>query len=235
MSGFYNTKSFILYPGEVNSFEKSLAVDREFNPVDFFGPTAFLRAKIDILSYIDQTIVITDYKSSRKMLSESEVRNDKQLLMYMYMVTKCVTSGYKSVIIRIEYLRYGVPVEARFDMNEVSMKCAEVEEWINATIAKIEAEIQSVNGDAFKPRRNLWDDRTVPVPWRHSMGRAEFTPECWATRLVATPVAEVGLLLPRLATAVKGQPGVCPCQGPCMPGNSKTMNAVKHCSIRAML
>jgi len=154
MSRFYDRKNFYLYPGEVSTFEKSIAFNREYKRTGFFDGDVYMRAKIDVLGHISNTLTITDYKSSRKMITSKDIESDRQLLTYMFMMSKIVPGGIGDVIIRIEYLRYGVTVERYFNSQEVAEKCEEARLWIESVVQSIETEMTKVDELSFKPNRN---------------------------------------------------------------------------------
>ena len=82
MNRFYVTKNYSLIPGDLVLTEKKMAFDKAWNSLnDFFAKNIFFRGIIDVISYFDDCVIITDYKSSRKMLTLKQLKEDYQTMV----------------------------------------------------------------------------------------------------------------------------------------------------------
>lgn len=156
MSRFYRTKDFSLIPGEFTITEKRLAFDKDWNVLsDFYSNLAFFRGIIDIIEYLSNGdyIVITDYKSSRTMLTEKQLKEDRQMKIYLLLVYMFLPKGsFKKAILRIEYIRFGKAIE--YEIDDIKASIDDTMKWINESIQNIEIEMLKTDGTAFPPRRN---------------------------------------------------------------------------------
>jgi hypothetical protein len=152
MRGFYYWYDFSLFPNEVMLAEKKLCFDRSWNKVGFFDENAYYRGVIDNTIYSgDKHIIITDYKTSRAMLTESQVAEDPQLKSYVKMMIHTLgRDNIDSVTVRIVYMRYKVIVSHTFEYIDDVVSSSEV--WID-TLAK-EIESNGDNIENYKPTRN---------------------------------------------------------------------------------
>ena len=143
-------------PGELTISEKRLAFDKEWNVLsDFYSNLAFFRGIIDLIEYIshDDYIIITDYKTSRTMLTEKQLKEDRQVKIYLLLVYMFLPKdSFKKVILRIDYVRFGKAIQYEVEDIEASIK--ETIEWINESIQNIEKEMLKTDGTAFAPKRN---------------------------------------------------------------------------------
>jgi DNA polymerase III epsilon subunit-like protein len=154
MNRFYSMKDFSIMPGELILMEKKLVFDREWKPLDDFNsPKAFFRGIIDLISYLNYYVIITDYKSSRKMMSVKELQEDHQTMTYVLLICKFLPKGsFKKIIVRVDYIRFGQTVEYEIsDPEEVANRALE---WINSSIQEIEKEMLKTDGTSFNPTRN---------------------------------------------------------------------------------
>lgn len=154
MNRYYTLKDFTLLPGDLILTEKKIVFDKDWNPLDdFSSPKAFFRAVIDVVNFFGDTIVITDYKSSRKMLTLKQMKEDYQTLIYALLIYKFLPkNSFKKMILKIDYIRYGETVAYEIDnIEEIAKKALE---WINMSIQNIEKEVLKTDGTAFQPIRN---------------------------------------------------------------------------------
>jgi len=153
MRRFYEVKDFSLIPGDVMLTEKKLAFDRDWNLLkDFYSNKAFIRGVIDVLAYLTNIVVITDYKSSRKMMTVDQLKEDMQMKTYVLLVSRLLPpESYNKIIVRIEYVRFGKSIE--YEINDVKAVADSALQWINDSIKMIEEEMLKTDG-AFEPKRN---------------------------------------------------------------------------------
>ena len=156
MSRFYELKDFSLMPGEFTITEKRLAFDKEWKILpDFYSNLAFFRGIIDLIEYLSDGdyIIITDYKTSRTMLTEKQLKEDRQMKIYLLLVYMFLPkNSFKKVILRIEYIRFGKAIE--YEVEDIENSVSETEKWINESIQNIEKEMLKTDGTAFSPIRN---------------------------------------------------------------------------------
>jgi len=153
MARFYEKQDFSLLPGDIMLTEKRLAFDRDWKLLkDFYSNKAFMRGIIDVLSYLENIVVITDYKSSRKMMTVDQLKEDMQMKIYILLVYHLLPpESYNKFIIRIEYIRFGVSVE--YEITDVKSVAESAQQWIDDSIQMIEAEMLKTD-NAFEPKRN---------------------------------------------------------------------------------
>lgn len=154
MSRFYEKKDFSLVPGDIILTEKRLAFDKDWKLLqDFFSNKAFFRGVIDVIGYLKECVVITDYKTSRKLMTVSQLREDIQMKLYVLLIYYFMPKdSYNKIIVRIEFLRFGKTIE--YEINDVKSTADEAMAWINDSIRLIEAEMLKEGGNAFEPQRN---------------------------------------------------------------------------------
>ena len=154
MTRFYDLKDFSLMPGDITITEKRLAFDKDWNVLsDFFANNVFFRGIIDVIDYFGDYVVITDYKTSRTMLTLEQLKEDRQMQIYLLLVYMLLPkNSYKKIKVRIEYIRYGKSIE--HDVEDVKSVAEKALRWINNSIQSIEKEMLKTDGSAFKPNRN---------------------------------------------------------------------------------
>ena len=154
MYRFYSKNDFSLTPGDVAVTEMKIALDKDWKRVkDFYSDKVFFRGIIDIIDYYGEYIIITDYKTSRTMLTEKQLKEDMQTLVYLMLINKLLGDNkYNKVKIRINYIRYSKIVE--YEVPNVRMAIERAEKWVNSSIQEIEKEMLKIDGTAFQPRRN---------------------------------------------------------------------------------
>jgi len=154
MARFYGMKDFSTMPGEITLAEKKLVFDKQWKLLnDFYSPEAFFRGIIDLIGYMGNCIIITDYKTSRKMMTLKELKEDHQTLVYVLLVCKFLPKGsFKNIIVRVDYIRFGEVVE--YEINDPEEVVSRAMEWINSSIQNIEKEMLKTDGTSFQPTRN---------------------------------------------------------------------------------
>jgi len=153
MARFYENKDFSLIPGDIMLTEKKLAFDREWGLLsDFYSNKAFMRGIIDVLSYLTNIVVITDYKSSRKMMTVAQLKEDMQMKVYVLLAYHLLPpESYQKVIVRVEYIRFGKSIE--YEIIDVKAAAETAQQWIDDSIQMIEQEMLKTD-NAFEPTRN---------------------------------------------------------------------------------
>lgn len=136
--------------------ERKIAFDREWKVLsDFFSKQAWWRSVIDYIEYHEDHVIIRDYKTSRKMMSQKELESDWQLKCYVASVARLIPSVMdKPVHVDMVYMRYGQTVG--FDIPDMKVLVAEVDQWIDGNRALIEAEMAKPISDMFEPTRNAY-------------------------------------------------------------------------------
>ena len=185
MSRFYGMKDFSTMPGEITLMERKLVFNRKWELLDdFYSPEAFFRGIIDLISYMGNYIIITDYKSSRKMMTLKELQEDHQTMVYVLLVCNFLPKGsFKSIIVRVDYIRFGQVIE--YEINNPDEIVEKALEWINSSIQNIENEMLKTDGTAFQPVRNefchscyLGDDGVCPLFNKQLSGNLENPLSC---------------------------------------------------------
>ena len=153
MSRFYEKKDFSLTPGDIMLTEKRLAFDRNWRLLkDWYSNKAFMRGILDVLSYLTNVVVITDYKSSRRMMSVNQLKEDMQMKVYVLLAYHLLPpESYNKIIVRIEYVRFGKSIE--YEITDVKAVAESAQQWIDSSIEMIEKEMLKTD-DAFEPKRN---------------------------------------------------------------------------------
>jgi DNA polymerase III epsilon subunit-like protein len=157
MNRFYVTKNYSLIPGDLVLTEKKMAFDKNWNSLNnFYSKDIFFRGIIDVISYFDDCVIIADYKSSRKMMTLKQLKEDFQTMVYALLIYKFLPEGsFKRLIIRIDYIRYGEIVEYEINSIEGIKEIADrATNWIYSSIQNIEKEMIKTDGTAFQPIRN---------------------------------------------------------------------------------
>jgi DNA polymerase III epsilon subunit-like protein len=154
MTRFYEREDFSLNSGDVAITEKQLAFNRNWEVLsNFYANNVFFRGIIDEIAYYGDTIVITDYKSSRKMLTVDQLMNDRQMQVYLLLVYYYLPKdSYNKLIIRIKYVRYAKTIA--YEIPDIKAAVEKALKWINDSIQSIEKEILKTDGTAFPPTRN---------------------------------------------------------------------------------
>jgi len=154
MSKFYETKDFTILDDEVVLTEQSIALDKDLNVLkDFYSNKAYVRGIIDSLSYCHPFVIITDYKTSRKMMTEEELKKDMQMKMYVMLAYHFLPkNSYEHIIVRIEYIRFGKTIE--YQINDVQAVVDEALKYLRDSVTDIEKEMLKTDGSAFEPVRN---------------------------------------------------------------------------------
>ena len=134
--------------------EKQIAFDKDWKILsDFYANNVFFRGIIDVIKYDNKTITITDYKSSRTMMTPEELKHDMQLKIYAMMVFHFLPrNSYNRLIIKIDYIRFSK--EISYEVENIEEFIDEAKQWINNSVKLIEENIINKDGTAFQPNRN---------------------------------------------------------------------------------
>lgn len=156
MARFYELDDFSLLPGDVTVTEKKLAFDKDWGLVsNFFAKNIFFRGILDVIDFFGDYVVITDYKSSRKMLNQKQLKEDRQTKIYVLLIYKLLPKGsYSKIKVQIKYLRFAKTVSYELTYDEVVQVAENSLKWINDKIQEIEGELLKTDGTAFSPKRN---------------------------------------------------------------------------------
>jgi len=168
MNRFFDWADFSILPGEVMMSEQKLGFTKDWEHTGFLSDNVFYRGVIDnVIVTSEGDMIITDYKSSRKMLTKWQVKEDYQLKSYATMMAERIGADkINSVTIRIIYLRYLEIVEYTF--NEIHDIMEDTKTWISTMVNKIEA--LGDNPEKYQPVRNeycgmcyLKEDNVCPL------------------------------------------------------------------------
>jgi len=154
MEKFYSVKDFSILEDEVVLTEQNIALDKDLNVLkDFYSNRAYIRGIVDSLSYCHPFVIITDYKTSRKMMTIDELKKDMQMKMYVMLIYHFLPkNSYEHVIVRIEYIRFGKVIE--YQINDVKAVADEAMAFVKESVQDIETEMLKTDGSAFEPTRN---------------------------------------------------------------------------------
>lgn len=116
--GYINAARFDIE--KVAEPELSVNLDWELNALDHtFHDSVWLRARIDLLSFENnETALVDDYKSSWRMIPETELRDDLQALIYAWVVFR-IFESIKTVKVRFRWIRFKKATEAIFSRSDV--------------------------------------------------------------------------------------------------------------------
>lgn len=118
--GYINAARFDIQ--KVVDPEISVNLDWELNQLDStFDESVWLRAKIDLLSFYGENnehAIVDDYKSSWRMVSESELREDTQALIYAWLVFQ-ICKSVETVKVRFRWIRFKRSTETLFSKCDV--------------------------------------------------------------------------------------------------------------------
>jgi hypothetical protein len=166
-----------------------MAFDKNWNSLNnFYSKDIFFRGIIDVISYFDDCVIIADYKSSRKMMTLKQLKEDFQTMVYALLIYKFLPEGsFKRLIIRIDYIRYGEIVEYEINSIEGIKEIADrATNWIYSSIQNIEKEMIKTDGTAFQPIRNeychtcfLGEDGMCPLFNKQISGKLDDPFACW--------------------------------------------------------
>jgi hypothetical protein len=158
-NNFYYWYDFTLFPKEIMLAEKKLAFTKDWDKVGFFSSDAYYRGVIDNTIYSgDKNLVITDYKTSRAMLKESQIKHDPQLKSYVKMMVHTLgRDNVESVTIRIVYMRYKNIISHTFEGAEIDNACDSIQTWIDELVSQIES--KGDNLDNYECVRNQYCSR----------------------------------------------------------------------------
>jgi DNA polymerase III subunit epsilon len=150
---FYKQRDFSLSKGEVALVEKQFVFDKEWQPLkNWNDERAYMRGALDVIEYNgDNHVTIIDYKTSRKMLTEEQLKNDLQLKIYVLFVHKYLPD-VTSITVKHHYIRFGKIVTALIE--NVPAAAEEAATWIRTSINEIEREMLKPEAEAFQPCRN---------------------------------------------------------------------------------
>ena len=180
MEKFHHRYNFSFAPGEILLTEKDLAFDRSWKVIDdFFSSNVFFRGKIDVIGYLNRSVSIIDYKTSRKMLSAHELKNDMQLKIYAFLVYKFLPpDSFDKMFVEINYIRFGKAI--RIEIEDIKQNAMDVEKWIMDNVSNIENEMMKKDGESFKPIRNeycgncfLGEDGKCPLFNKQIVGKID--------------------------------------------------------------
>lgn len=155
LNNFYKRKDFSLSIGKLALAERKLSFDKDWNIIKNWNDSnIFFRGILDMIEYYGDYIVITDYKTSRKMLTEEELLQEPQFKIYTLLLYYFLPKdSINRIFWKIDYMRFNKIVEVEVPDYKIVIK--EAKQWIKESVIEIEKKL--INGiDAFKPDRNQY-------------------------------------------------------------------------------
>lgn len=158
MGKFYSKNDFSSTMNGVVIAERQIALDKNWAVVqDWYGENVFVRGKVDLIRYENRILTIIDYKTSRTMINESDLKNDNQTLTYLLLVTSIIPrTSYDTIVIQINNVRFGKTVS--YEVEDIDRAILNAKDWIINSVALIEGAAKDKNHSAFNPIRNNWCD-----------------------------------------------------------------------------
>lgn len=104
---------------------------------DFFDDSVFFRGVIDLMHFENDLLVITDYKTSRSVASQTEVDNDFQLDIYAYLAN-LIYPNVERMLVRLDFVRFSTYRQREIDINSLDS----VKEKIMHYVDKIENTVE---------------------------------------------------------------------------------------------
>ena len=98
--------------------EQQLAYDENWNRVEWFADDVFWRGVMDRSHWEQDLLVITDYKSNRKIDSQSVIDNSLQLKIYAWLAYLQYPQA-ENILIRLDYIRYSVIRKRMIELDEI--------------------------------------------------------------------------------------------------------------------
>ncbi len=144
---FLSTTEFKRYPGEIIYLETSFAFDPTWVPVEWMDATVAFRGKGDkiIFNYDEKTVVVVDYKTSRKAMTKKEAERDHQLKLYLLFMRKIHKDSFAAITVTWDYVRLKKQVSLSFIGGDIDKVSIEAEDWILDNRQKIHKAIKENN------------------------------------------------------------------------------------------
>lgn len=99
--------------------ESQLALDKHFNQTDWRADDAVIRGVFDFIEREDDdAIIITDYKTNRKIPSQTSLDNNLQLEIYAWMLSK--VADFDIVQTKLWFVRYNKQMSRTITLNEIN-------------------------------------------------------------------------------------------------------------------
>lgn len=116
--GYVSTTRFDIE--KVAAAELSVNLDWRLNTItEPFDKAIWLRARIDLLSFeSDDVAIVEDYKSSWRMVSETELRDDLQAKIYAWTVFR-IYESVQTVKVRFRWIRFKRSTQTLFLRSDV--------------------------------------------------------------------------------------------------------------------
>lgn len=86
--------------------EERVALDSNLEQCNWYGDDVAFRSIVDFKEWADdETLIITDYKTNRRVPPQSSIQNNLQLEMYAWMASQC-WPGANLIQVNMKYVRY---------------------------------------------------------------------------------------------------------------------------------
>ena len=115
VSGFLQNRAYD--PETLLEPETQIALDRNWQPVEWFSKQAFFRAKIDLPMVVDsdpKTIEIVDFKTNYNAASMEETQNDPQLRRYVLAMHSTMPDT-KKYLVTLDFVRSNIKRTVELD------------------------------------------------------------------------------------------------------------------------
>ncbi|MFA5034004.1 MAG: PD-(D/E)XK nuclease family protein [bacterium] len=154
-------------------------------PIDKYN----FRGIIDLLQVNETTGLITDYKSSRKIISQTEIDNNLQLSSYAMLAHKKYPT-LKRFICRLDFIRYGQLVETERNLEDIQL----TEQFLGQKMKTIS---KAIDENKFDPKPNSY------CKWCSYIDTCPVHPKTSTPKEVASQVLVLEALLKREKETLK--------------------------------
>jgi len=124
-------ENFILPPIENPGIEKQLAFNRAWEPVEWFAKDAFFRMILDFTFTQGGLACIIDHKTNRAVIEIDPQNIPLQLKIYAWGALRAIFPKAQEVLLRLNFLRYGVDREILLTPDSLATVPQELEEKIS--------------------------------------------------------------------------------------------------------
>ena len=141
--------------------EERFGITKGLEKTSFFGKDLFLRGIFDMWAYDpkEKMLVIIDHKTSKSMKKEAELEQDRQLLMYIWILAKANNIEWERAHIAHNYIRQGKLVWAVVYPEELEI----FEKDLMKFVERITLRVREANAAGNWPREKSWKCRFCPM------------------------------------------------------------------------
>lgn len=151
LNRYYGWKDLSISHDEIMLCEKKLAFSKDWDKRKFFDSDVYFRGVIDNMLYGGRTAIVTDYKSSRSMLTEEQLLEEWQTKCYVLLLYETMPEGsLDTIIIRMEYMRFLKSVMYTLRGSEIKTVAESARAWIDQTVDLIKRSAKDNNFPAIR-------------------------------------------------------------------------------------